>query len=374
MKYCRTCKTRAADAETVCAKCGQALATLGGSAAPAAGAAPGAAAAPQLSLQGQIRELQAAKTRNIRGSRALAIVAGVVSLAIVITLYNVYSYTVLSYAVLDKVTIEQDHAAEQLVKISFDVVKPGKVAYDRRSGGRRTEKIDLFASPGQQQFSWAWPSSADTGIDFRVVYRGGLTRTSVERHFDYSGKRTGGMVDVVFLLDTTGSMDPYILGLQKRCIEFAGVVRDQGYDCRLGLIGFGDVEIGEPMHVLEPTDVLQSFQLSVANVPRTRGGDDPESALEATSRALQLELREGSVGCLVLITDESCHNTSEIPSLAEALKQRGLVVYVVSKKRLANLYSPMCVNGGKFYSFEEARFDDILLGVARSLTSQIRYR
>lgn len=375
MKYCRTCKTRAADNETVCAKCGQPLTILGGATATAAGPAGASSgpAAPQLTLQGQIRELEAARTRNVRRSRWLLAVAMLVFAAIVATLYNVYAYAVLSYAVLANVQVEQDPAAEQLVRISFDVVKPGKVAYDRRSGGRRTEKIDTFSQPGHQTFAWAWPSSNDTGIDFRVVYREGLTRTSVDRHFDYSGRRQGGAVDVVFLLDTTDSMSPYIAGLQRRCIEFASLVREQGFDCRLGLIGFGDVEINEPLHVFEPTDQLQTFQSAVASVPRTHGGDLPESSLEAVRRALQMSLREQAALCLVLITDEACHHEDELPALGEALKQRRAVVYVASRSRFANLYAPLCVNGGRFFSIEGARFDDILLGVAKSLTNQIRY-
>ncbi|MGQ0637594.1 MAG: vWA domain-containing protein [Planctomycetaceae bacterium] len=374
MKYCRTCKTRAADSETVCAKCGALLTTLGAAQAPAGGAAAGGAAAPQLSLQGQIRELQAARTSNLRRSKVLALLAAGLLLAILLTLYELYSRAVLSYAVLDNVTIEQDPSAEQLVRIAFDVVKPGRVAYDRRSGGRRTEKIDEFSHTGRQHLAWAWPSSTDTGIEFRVVFRRGLSRSSVDRHFDYSGRHTGGAVDVVFLLDTTGSMEPYILALQKRCIEFAGVVRDQGHDCRLGLIGFGDIDAGEPIHVFEPTGQLQEFQSAVAQVPRTRGGDDPESAVDAIRRALQLPLRDRAAVCLVLITDESCHHPEELPALAEALEGRGVVMYVVSRRRNANLYSPLCVGGGKFFPFEEARFDEILLGVAKSLSNQIRYR
>lgn len=373
MKYCRSCKTRAADADAVCSRCGQPLAVMG---APTGATTATAAehAAPQLSLQGQIRELEEVRDRNVRRSKALAIIAALVLLAIGVTLYKVYSYTVLAYAVLNDVAVEQDPAAEQLVRISFDVSKPGKVAYDRRSGGERTEKVDFFSNPGRQQLAWAWPSSPETGIDFRVVYREGLTRTSIDRHFDVSGKRMGGMVDIVFLLDTTGSMEPFITGLQKRCIEFAGVVRQQGHDCRLGLIGFGDVEFGEEMSVFDPTDKLQGFQRAVAVVPRTNGGDYPESSLEAIRRALQMPLREYATHCFVLITDDRCHHADQIPEVAQSLTRREIVTYVVSQENLSNLYEPLCVRGGQFFAINKVNFDEILLRVAKSITSQIRYR
>jgi hypothetical protein len=373
MKYCRICKTRANDGDTHCSRCGAPLTVLGGAGGGESSAADGPAT-PALSLQGQIRELEAVRNRNRRGSRLLAIVTGAVLLLILITVYNVYSYAVLSYAVLSDVEIEQDSSAEQLVHVSFQVVKPGKVAYDRRSGGTRTEKVDVLSRTGRQELAWAWPSSPETGVDFSVVYRGGLTRTSVDRHFDITGTRTGGAVDIVFLLDTTGSMEPYIEGLQKRCIEFAGVVRAQGFDCRLGLIGFGDVEIDEEMAVFDPTSALQKFQAAVDVVPRTRGGDDPESALEAIERALQMPLRDQAAVCFVLITDESCHHVERLPALANGLRARKITTYVVSQQNLSDLYSPLCVNGGQFFSISKARFDDILLNVARSITNQIRYR
>jgi Mg-chelatase subunit ChlD len=373
MKYCRICKTRANDGDTLCARCGGALTVLGGTAG-AEPSATGEPATPAFSLRGQIRELEAVRNRNQRGSRLLAIVTGAALLLILITIYNVYSYTVLSYAVLSNVAIEQDSSAEQMVHISFDVVTPGKVAYDRRSGGMRTEKVDVLSRPGRQELAWAWPSSRDTGIDFRVVYRGGLTRTSVDRHFDITGTGSGRAVDIVFLLDTTGSMEPYIDGLQKRCIEFAGVVRAQGFDCRLGLIGFGDVEIGEEMAVFDPTAAVQQFQAAVDAVPRTQGGDDPESALEAIERALQMPLRDQAAVCFVLITDERCHNVARLPALANGLRARKIATYVVSQQNFSVLYSPLCVNGGQFYSISQARFDEILLNVAKSITNQIRYR
>jgi len=373
MKYCRSCKTRAAESDTVCPKCGQTLAVMGivGGGGPSDSAGK---EAPQLTLQGQIRELEAVRQRNVSRSRLLGTIAGIVLLAIIVVLYNVYSYAVLSYAVLDNVVIKQDESADQLVHISFDVVKPGKVAYDRRSGGERTEKVDQFAAAGPQELSWAWPSQKETGIDFSVVYRGGWTRTAVDRHFNVSGREATGKVDIVFLLDTTGSMEPFIRGLQRRCIEFASLVREKGYDCRLGLIGFGDVDAGEAMSVFEPTSEPQRFQTAVAEVPRTRGGDDPESSLEAIRRALQLDLRSQATPCFVLITDESCHHEEEIPAIAKALESQKIVGYVVSRKNLEGLYSPLCVNGGRMFAIDEANFDDILLNVAKSITNQIRYK
>lgn len=374
MKYCRACKTRANDADTLCAKCRKPLAVLGGTAPVAGGTASGMGegAGPALTLQGQISRLEAVQQKNVRRTTLFAALCGGVLLALLVTVYLIYSYTVLSYAVLADVKIEQNESSDNKIRVSFNVVKPGKVAFDRRSGGRRTEKLDVYAQPGPEGFQWQWPSDQATGIDFRVVYRGGLTRSEEQTHFAVTGK--SGAVDIVFLLDTTTSMEPFIEGLKKKCIDFAAVVRKEGYDCKLGLIGFGDVNYREPITVYDPTSDLQLFQTYVAEVPRTNGGDEPESSVEALRRALELQFRSGATVCFVHITDAGCHNPRELTPIAHELKERKIVTYAVSLNKFANLYQPLCVNGGKFYAIEDAKFEDILLGVAKSLASQIGYR
>src|SRR5574337_1143244 len=108
------------------------------------------------------------------------------------------------------------------------------------------------------------------------------------------------------------------------------------------------VEIGEEMAVFDPTSALQKFQNAVAVIPRTAGGDDPESALESIQRALQMPLRKHAAVCFVLITDESCHNVQVLPGLADSLRAQKIATYVVSRQNLIGLYSPLCVNGGEF--------------------------
>ncbi len=366
MKYCRVCKTRAGDDAELCAQCGQPLAVLGLS----AGAATGDAQGPVLSLAGQIQQLQAVQQQNLKFGKVLALACAAIVLFFVIVVYEVYAHAVLSYAVLNNVQIEQDPQVESRLMVSFEVVRPGKVAFNRRSGGNHTEKLDVFAQPGPNSLAWGWPSDKTTGIDFSVVSRGGWTKTAVDRHFAIAGK-TSAAVDILFLLDTTSSMEPFIKGLKQKCIEFAGVVGGGGFDCRMGLLGFGDVGEDEPIYVFPPTDDLQLFQTKVAKVPRTDGGDEPESTIEALDRALKMQFRTGAIVCFVHITDASCHHEQRLNEIAARLKERGVVTYVVSLESLADKYARLCVNGGRFFAIEDARFDDILLKVARSISSQI---
>ncbi len=370
MKYCKVCKLRANDTDAVCSRCGGPLSTLGEKTPSESGQSE---SGPALTLQGQIQQLEQAQKRNVQRVRLLAGLSVGVILALTGIVYQIYSYRVLSYAVLENVDIEQDSSSENLIHISFDVESPGKVAFDRRSGGHRTEKLDVFSDTGPQKLSWAWPSDPQTGIDFRVVYRTGWTKSNVRRKFDVTHK--SGRLDVVFLIDTTLSMEPYIKGLKRECIDFAATVRREGYDCWLGLVGFADAELNEPITPYPLTGDIQLFQTQVGDLVVTGGGDLPESSVAALEKTLSdFQFRRGAQVCFVHITDAPTHNRKRLPRIADELRQREIVTYVVSLEDFANLYKPICVNGGKFYDIEEAKFEDILQLVAKSIVSEIKYK
>jgi Mg-chelatase subunit ChlD len=386
MNYCLTCKRLAKDTDTVCGKCGGSLSRFGAaptqSGQPGAGTGPGAkhggspgfspASAPTLSLQGEVQKLQEVQLQNTKRSLRLGLICALVLIALMFTLYEIYAQTVLAYAVLDKVTIEQDPRAEQMIRVSFDVVTPGKVAFDRRSGGNHTEKLDVLTKTGANHQEWAWPSDPKTGIDFSVLYRGGLLRTSIDKHFAVTHEGGAAGVDIVFLMDITSSMAPFIEVLKQSCNEFADRVRNDGADCQLGLVGFGDVEINEPIYVYKTTQDINQFKDHVSSLRVTGGGDPPESDVEALQRALQLKFRRGARVCFVLITDAPCHHPQELAGLADELRERDIITYVVSRQELRELYEPLCVNGGQFRSIQGARFEDILLNLAQSIANQIR--
>ncbi len=363
MKYCKVCKLRAKDTEIVCGRCGGELSALGATTGTSGKSTQG----PALGLQGQIQELQAVHSRNIHRSKILAGVSAVVVIVMLVVAYQVFSHRVLAYAELSNIKVEQDDSFDSLIRVSFDVVSPGKVALDRRSGGRHSEKIDVFTNTGPQELSWVWPSS-ESGIKFSVHHRDGWSTAFVESS-DMTSK-----LDVVFLIDTTRSMQPYIKALKRECNDFAATVRREGYDCGLGLVGFGDINDGGEIVVFEPTDEVQLFQTRIDRLKVTRGGDLPESGVAALKKALNLQFRKGTTVCFVHITDASTHEFDQIPRIAAQLKQRKIVTYVVSDQEHANLYDPLCVNGGEFFDIEQAEFEEILQLVAKSIVSEIKYK
>jgi hypothetical protein len=205
MKYCKICKTAAKETDTVCAR-GHPLSVFGASPQAPSTARPPAGTSPKpgeekpgpksstvmFTLLGEVQKLEEAKKKNVKRGRAFALLSLGAALAIALILYQVYSRTVLSYAILENIQVEQDPSMDWKIHVSYDVMTPGKVAFDRQSGSRRIEKIDVIGESGRQGFYWAWPSDPKTGINFHVRYRDGWLLNSFDRHFDVSTiKRTG---------------------------------------------------------------------------------------------------------------------------------------------------------------------------------------
>ncbi len=191
---------------------------------------------------------------------------------------------------------------------------------------------------------------------------------------------TKGM-NIVFIIDTTGSMDTYIEGVQGKAIEFSNILKDKGIDFQLGLIGFGDLLEKEKPSVYKFTQDVTKFQKRVKKIPRTYGGDIPESSLDALETGIELvnksKLDATFKNIFILITDAPPHvptqSGKQIVDIMEGLKACNIVCYVVARKDRESLaaYEPLISSDGKYYSMDDS-FYDILDSIAYSIAELVR--
>jgi uncharacterized protein YfaP (DUF2135 family) len=203
--------------------------------------------------------------------------------------------------------------------------------------------------------------------DIDISQDGTATVRRIDRYESKLIKNAVTAVDVLFLMDTTGSMDGCIAGLKQNCIDFADTVAAGQRDCRLGLIGFGDCLMGEPIYVFPPTNDARLFQEKVRDVPRTEGGDLPESAVDALERGMQNQFRDPCVKVFVLITDAPCHRAEEIPNLARRLRKQGIKTHVVARESQRELYQPLYQGNGAFHALDDARFETLMGDIAENV-------
>ena len=188
-------------------------------------------------------------------------------------------------------------------------------------------------------------------------------------------------VNVVFLIDTTGSMDTYINGVKDRAIEFSGILASKGAVYKLGLIGFGDLGEKEKPSVYNFTDDVPKFQKQVKNIPRTYGGDIPESSLDALETGVELlnahKAEEGARNIFILITDAPPHvptaSGKSVEQVRDMLQSKAITTYVVARKDRDSIeaYDPLTKPGGKYYDLND-KFFDILDNIAMSIAELIR--
>jgi len=176
-------------------------------------------------------------------------------------------------------------------------------------------------------------------------------------------------------------MDTYINGVKDRAIEFSGILASKGASYQLGLIGFGDLGEKERPSVYNFTNDVAKFQKQVKNIPRTYGGDIPESSLDALETGIELlnSHREEGIAknIFILITDAPPHIPTEtgrnVAQVCELLASRGVTTYVVARKDHASIdaYDPLTKPNGKYYDLND-KFFDILDNIAMSIAELIR--
>ncbi|MCL2603318.1 MAG: Hsp70 family protein [Defluviitaleaceae bacterium] len=198
---------------------------------------------------------------------------------------------------------------------------------------------------------------------------------------DMRGVAGTDRVNVVFLIDTTGSMDTYINGVKDRAIEFSNILASKGALYKLGLIGFGDLGEKEKPSVYNFTDDVPKFQKQVKNIPRTYGGDIPESSLDALETGIELLKSHRDDGTarniFILITDAPPHvptmSGKSVANICDMLAAYSVTTYVVARKDRESIdaYDPVTKPNGKYYDLND-KFFDILDNIAMSIAELIR--
>src|SRR2546423_5918606 len=113
--------------------------------------------------------------------------------------------------------------------------------------------------------------------------------------------------DLVFVIDTTGSMNDKIDGLIESCETFVDRLAKKHIDWAAAVVGFGDLTVeGDRIVATQFSSSADRVKTLLRGIPRySGGGNEGESSLEALQAALsQPGYRPGAMKVLVLITDE----------------------------------------------------------------------
>jgi len=114
--------------------------------------------------------------------------------------------------------------------------------------------------------------------------------------------------DIVFVLDTTGSMFWAIDGVKEGISRFVSVLDDLGIDARVGGIEYGD----DVRTSISPT-TTSDFRDWVGDLSAYGGDDAPENPMDAIEAAWgSFDWRPGAQRYLLVITDVGMHERGNV--------------------------------------------------------------
>jgi hypothetical protein len=128
-----------------------------------------------------------------------------------------------------------------------------------------------------------------------------------------SEKKQG--VDLMFVLDTTGSMKDEMDAVKDGISQIADSLKTSGVDFRVGMVGFVDSYADAAARTIPLTDDIARFKLRLALISPQSNQDFPESSIYAAREAVK-RLGDSSVSrpdalkVIVLIADVVGHNGS----------------------------------------------------------------
>lgn len=151
------------------------------------------------------------------------------------------------------------------------------------------------------------------------------SKIDIAKHYPIASGTTG--LDVVFLIDSTGSMSSTIDEAKEFVSTMSG--RIQAQKGRVALVEYrdaGDEFTARILSGLNPKTADLKGKLETIEV--NGGGDDPEAVLHALMTAFNgLEWRNGATKAAIVLTDETYHDPDVVDgSTLEAVAKRSLEI------------------------------------------------
>ena len=184
-----------------------------------------------------------------------------------------------------------------------------------------------------------------------------------------------GKADVVFVIDTTGSMSSAISGVKNNINTFASkLVSDYNIDVNFALIDYRDITVdGTDSTVLHKNlssnwyTSVSSFTNAINSLGVDGGGDTPETPIDALEIARKLDWRGDSVKFVILVTDANYKNNNisgiaDMNEMSRKLVDSGIITSAISCYE--DDYDELTTPSGGLFGYIYGDFSNILLQLA----------
>ena len=180
--------------------------------------------------------------------------------------------------------------------------------------------------------------------------------------------------DLVFVIDTTGSMNDKIDGLIESCQSFVDRLAAKRIDWVAAVVGFGDLTVEGDRIVATPfSSSADRVKTQLRGLPRySGGGNEGESSLEALRAALNLTgYRPDAMKVVVLITDEPALQRELRPAtMTGRLRETGALAFVLSPN-LKYFRSMATETGGQWWNVDSGGDFSKILDVFDKIATKV---
>ncbi len=218
-----------------------------------------------------------------------------------------------------------------------DADEEARLVSPMREGGVSSERSDvLVAQAGRRARGGQIPIEAPGSEPYP------------EDELTWLEGRASGELDLVFLVDETGSMGPYIMQVQSRLLELLSAVKRSPLckSLRIALVTYRDHPPQDGTYaskVLPFTDDFDTVSRAVNAMSASGGGDGPESVTDGLFDVVRLDWRRDAARAVVWFGDapphgvdrhndgfpEGCPCGNHWYTQAESLREMGIAVYAV---------------------------------------------
>jgi len=210
---------------------------------------------------------------------------------------------------------------------------------------------------------------------------GSLSSSQVMRSLSAAPK---AKADVVFVIDSTGSMSGAISGVKEYIAQFAEYLFNKGLILRLGLIDYKDITCdgmnSTVVHKQEYSPWITTFTdfiEQLKTVTADGGGDEPETPIDALGYLTDDSSMLWSTDAYkfaVLITDanfktDNRHGIADLQDIAKRLSDRNIYTSVITVPYYQPLYTDLAINTGGILASLNDNFSNILKSYADAVVS-----
>lgn len=190
--------------------------------------------------------------------------------------------------------------------------------------------------------------------------------------------KISGQADILFAIDTTGSMSGAINNVVANIDSFVDTLQtDYSVKANFALIDYKDITCDEDTILVKNdssawySDVA-SFKSKINSLVVTGGGDDPETPIDALAMAQKLDFRQNANKFIILVTDADykTNNNYGIESMDEMtalLEESGIVTSVISATGYESIYHDLYTNTGGVFGNIYGDFKSVLLQLADNI-------